>query len=68
MFLYIFNHYIKNNCKLPKFSSEFLSKLFNSRGTGICIYNNDGILLLSFLNTKLISEEGGDFGSSSKLF
>ncbi|KAE9545583.1 hypothetical protein AGLY_001126 [Aphis glycines] len=26
-----------------------------------------GILLLSFLNTKLISEEGGDFGSSSNL-
>ncbi|KAE9545726.1 hypothetical protein AGLY_001269 [Aphis glycines] len=38
-------------------SSQFLSMFFNSEGTGICISNNDGILLLLFLNTKLISEE-----------
>jgi len=42
--------------------------LFNSGGTGICISNNDGILLLSILDTKLVSAVGGGFGSSSKLF
>ncbi|KAE9544787.1 hypothetical protein AGLY_000329 [Aphis glycines] len=36
------------------------------RGTGICISDNDGILFLLFLDTKLIFEERRGFGSSSK--
>jgi len=40
--------------------------LFNSGGTGISISNNDGILLLSILELKLVSVTG--FGSSSKFF
>lgn len=49
-----------------KILPESSSALFNSGGTGICISNNEGILLLSLLELELLST--GGFGSSSKLF
>lgn len=48
-----------------KILPESSSALFNSGGTGICISNNEGILL-SLLELELFST--GGFGSSSKLF
>lgn len=57
---------INNNCELPGSSSAFLSVLFNSGGTGICISKSDGILFLSFLEIKLFST--ACLVSSSKLF